>query len=131
MVQIPEKYHDLLSSDVKAFANLATIMENGDPQVTPLWFNYKDGYIWINSAKGRVKDRNMRRHPVIALAISDPKNPYRYIQIRGKVVEMTEQGAEDHIHQLSQKYHGRPFSLTPGQVRVSYKIEPIHVSVNG
>jgi PPOX class probable F420-dependent enzyme len=107
MVWIPEKYLDLLNDETKAFACLATLMKNGSPQVTPIWFNTDGTYILINSARGRVKDRNMRRNPEVALAIIDPKDPYRYIQIRGKVVEITTDGAKAHIDALSKKYTGR------------------------
>lgn len=129
MVKIPESHHDLLREDVRAFAFLATILASGAPQVTPIWFSYQEGYILINSAQGRVKDRNMRERPEVALAIADPRNPYRYIQIGGRVVEITEEGAEAHIHALSQKYRGKPYTLPQGQVRVIYRIEPTRVDV--
>ena len=84
MAAIPAEYLDLLQQK-KAFANLATIMPDGTPQVTPVWFDYTDGKIRINSAKGRVKTRNMQEGAPVALSILDPDNPYRYIQIRGRV----------------------------------------------
>ena len=101
---IPEKYRDLFSK--RAFASLATIMPNGDPQVTPVWCDLEGELVVINSAKGRQKDRNLRREPRVALAIIDPDNPYRYLEIRGKVVEITEQGADAHINKMSKKYLG-------------------------
>jgi len=87
----------------------------------------------INSAKGRVKDKNMRRDPRVSIAIQDPANAYRYLEIRGKVVEITEKGADDHINKLSQKYLGNPVYpfRKPGEVRVTYKIEPQKVSSMG
>src|SRR5512139_333265 len=103
---IPEAYRDLLADETRAFACLATIMKDGSPQLTPVWFNTDGTFILINSAKGRVKDRNMRRNSSVALVIVDPKDPYRYIQIRGKVVEITTLGAREHIDTLAYKYRG-------------------------
>jgi PPOX class probable F420-dependent enzyme len=93
-----EKYKDLFEK--KAFANLSTLMPDGSPQVTPVWVDYDGTHILVNSAKGRVKDKNMRRDARVAVAISDPENPYRYIEVRGKVVEITESGADDHINRM-------------------------------
>jgi PPOX class probable F420-dependent enzyme len=128
---IPEKYLDLLRKP--AFANLGTIMRDGNPQVTPVWVDYDGKYVRVNSALGRVKDKNMRRDPRVSLAIQDPDNPYRYVEIRGKVVEITQNGADDHINKLSQKYLGKPEYpyRKPGEVRVTYKIEPQKISSNG
>ena len=129
MAAIPEKYLDLLQHK-KAFANLATLMSDGTPQVTPVWFDYKDGRIRINTAKGRVKARNMKEGSPVALAIMDPDNAYRYIQIRGRVRRVSEQGADAHIDKLAKKYLGKdkyPFAQ-PGEVRATYEIEPISAS---
>jgi len=129
MVQaIPEKFLNLFQK--KAFANLGTIMSDGSPQVTPVWVDYDGKYVRFNSALGRVKDRNVRRDPRVSLSILDPDNPYRYLAIRGRVVDITEQGADEHINRLSQKYLGKaeyPYRQ-PGEVRVLYKIEPEKVS---
>jgi PPOX class probable F420-dependent enzyme len=127
---IPAEYQDLLGDDVRAFVYLATLMKDGSPQVTPVWFNADDTHIVINSAKGRVKDKNMRARPQVALLIQDPKHHLRYIQVRGRVVEITEEGGYEHINQLSHKYDKKDFPKRPGQVRVIYKILPEHVSVN-
>ncbi len=131
MDKIPAGFQDLLKDQTRAFAFLATLMPDGSPQVTPIWFDYKDGKIYINTAKGRAKDRNMRDHPEVALDILDPGNPYRYIQIRGKVVEITEKGAKEHADQLSRKYTGQDYSHTPGEVRVMYAIQPAVVTTMG
>jgi PPOX class probable F420-dependent enzyme len=128
---IPEKYLDLLEK--QAFGNLGTLMKDGSPQVTPVWVDYDGKHVRINSAKGRVKDRNMRRDPRVSIALQDPANPYRYLEIRGRVVEITEKGADDHINKLAKKYLGKdvyPFPQ-PGEVRVLYKIEPQKVSSMG
>jgi len=127
---IPEAFMDLLADETRAMAYLATIMPDGSPQVTPLWFNTDGAYILINSAKDRVKDRNMRARPRIALVIADPKNLYRYIQVRGRVVEITMEGANEHIDQLSMKYHGRPYTA-PKVGRTTYKIQPEKVTAMG
>lgn len=124
MKLVPETYQDLLADETKAFAFLATLMPDGSPQVTPLWFNTDGEHLLINSAKGRIKDKNMRARPQVAVTLMDLENPYRYIQIRGEVVEITEKGAEAHINALSQKYRSRPFDLSPGEIRVTYKITP-------
>ncbi len=132
MVPIPESYLDLLQQK-KAFASLATVMPDGTPQVTPVWFDYAGGKLRVNTAKGRVKARNMKPGAVVALAIMDPDNPYRYVQIRGRVVSATEDGADGHIDQLAKKYLGKdtyPFRQ-PGEVRIMYEIEPISVSGMG
>src|ERR671931_2245372 len=99
MAITPEKYLDLLRRK-KAFADLATVMADGSPQVTPVWFDYTNGAIRVNTAKGRVKSRTLRPGAPVALAITDPDNPYRYVQIRGRVRSATEQGADAHIDSL-------------------------------
>jgi PPOX class probable F420-dependent enzyme len=129
MPAIPEQFLDLLQQKT-AFANLATLMPDGTPQVTPVWFDYKDGRIRVNTAKGRVKARNMKEGSPVALAIMDPENPYRYVQIRGRVQRVAEQAANAHIDSLAKKYLGKdkyPFAQ-PGEVRVMYEIEPISAS---
>ena len=128
---IPENYRDLFSK--KAFAQLATLMSDGSPHVTPVWCDYDGSHIRINTAKGRVKDKNMRRNRKVALAILDPDNPYRHLAVRGEVAEITEQGADAHIDLLAKKYLGKdkyPFRQ-PGEVRVLYKIRPEKVSSMG
>lgn len=119
-----EEYVDLFTK--KAFAHIATLMPDGSPQVTPVWVDYEDGFILVNSARGRQKDRNIRRDPRVAIAILDPDNPYRYLQVRGKVVEITEVGADAHIDKMAFKYLGQEKypSRRPGEIRVIYKILP-------
>jgi len=132
MTAVPEGYLDLLR-DKKALAHLATIMADGTPQVTPVWFDYTNGKIRVNSAKGRVKVRNMKEGAPVALSIVDPDNVYRYIQIRGRVGHVTEEGASAHIDSLAKKYLGKdkyPWA-EPGQVRVTFEIEPTKVQAQG
>lgn len=128
---IPEKFLDLFQK--QAFANLATVMSDGSPQVTPVWVDYDGKHVRFNSALGRVKDKNVRRDPRVSLSILDPANPYRYLAIRGRVVEITQKGADEHINSLAKKYLGKdeyPYRQ-PGEVRVLYKIEPEKVSAAG
>ena len=129
--KIPDQCMDLIKEP--AFANLATVMKDGSPHVTPVWFDYDGECIRINSAKGRVKDRNMRNNPKVALDIVDPKNPYRYLEIRGRVSEITEEGADQHIDRLARKYlnvDSYPHR-SPTEVRVLYRVTPEHVSSMG
>ena len=128
---IPEQFKDLFTK--VAFAHLATLMTDGSPHVTPVWVDYDGAYVRVNSAKGRVKDNNMRRDERVALSIQDPDNPYRYLAIRGEVAEITENGADAHIDALAKKYLGKeryPFG-SPAEVRVIYKIRPDKVSTSG
>ena len=123
-----DQYQDLLKVK-KPVAALATIMPDGSPQVTPVWFDYDGKRLRINTAKGRVKARNMQEGSRVALMIVDPDNPYRYVQIRGTVAVATESGADDHINALAKKYLGAdeyPYRQ-PGEVRMRYEIEPLAV----
>lgn len=132
MAVIPDNYLDLLGTK-KSFAHIATIMKDGSPQVTPVWFDYTGGKIRVNTAKGRVKARTMRPGARVALSIPDPENPYRYLQVRGTVVSCTESGADAHIDSLAKKYLGQdkyPFRQ-PGEVRVMYAIEPSSAQATG
>ena len=132
MVAIPSAYLDLLEQK-KTFAHLATLMPDGSPQVTPVWFDYKDGRIRVNSAKGRTKSRNMKEGSRVALAIMDPDNPYRYIQVRGQVSRVTEEGASAHIDSLAKKYLGQekyPYAR-PGEIRIIFDIEPTSAHAMG
>lgn len=131
MSAIPEKYRDLFSK--KAFASLATLMPDGKPQVTPVWCDVEGDLVLINTAKGRQKDRNLRRDPRVALSLIDPENPYRYLELRGRVVEITEQGAAAHIDKMAKKYLGvdkYPYK-NPDEVRVIFKIQPEHATMMG
>ncbi len=129
MTPIPEQYRDLFTTK-KAFATLATLMADGSPQATPVWFDYDGTFIRVNSAKGRTKVRNMKPGSAVALAIVDPDNAYRYVQVRGRVARASEEGAGAHIDRLAKKYLGQdtyPYAQ-PGEVRVLFEIEPVSVS---
>ena len=128
---LPEKYLDLFQK--KAFGSLSTIMPDGAPQVTPVWCDFDGAHVWVNSAKGRLKDRNIRRDPRVAIALIDPDNPYRYLEIRGRVVEITEQAADAHIDKMAKKYMGvdsYPYRSSK-ETRVIYKIKPEATSSMG
>ncbi len=123
-----DQYRDLLT-EKKPLAALATVMPDGSPQLTPVWFDYDGQRLRVNTAKGRVKARNMHEGSRVALMIVDPENPYRYVQVRGRVAVATENGADDHINALTRKYLGQdkyPYRQ-PGEVRVRYEIEPLSV----
>jgi PPOX class probable F420-dependent enzyme len=123
MAAIPENFVDVTKK--KAFAQLATIMPDGSPHVSPVWFDLDGQHILINSAKGRVKDRNIRRDPRVGIDIVDPDNPYRHLSIRGRVVDITENGADADIDKLTKKYLGQDTypNRTAAEVRVTYRIE--------
>ena len=121
---IPDSHLDLFKK--KAFAHLATLMPDGKPQVTPVWVDYDGKHVIINTAEGRLKDKNMQRDGRIAVSLTDPDNPYRYLEVRGRIVERTHQGADAHIDLMAQKYLGQakyPFRQ-PGEVRVIYRMQP-------
>jgi PPOX class probable F420-dependent enzyme len=129
---ISEKFLPVLT-EKKAFAHLATVMSDGTPQVTPVWFLFEDGKFIVNTARGRVKDRNMTRNSHVALSILDPDNPYAHLAVRGTIVRVTEEGASANIDRLAKKYLGKdkyPFAQ-PGEVRVMYEIEPTSVAGMG
>ena len=131
MVEIPEKAQYLLKWETKAFVFLALTLKDGSPQVTPIWFDWDGAHIIINTARGRVKDKVLKRKAKVALAIADPTDAYKYTQIRGTVVEETEAGGYEMICRLNEKYHGKyEFEKVPDQVRVTYKILPEHVFSN-
>jgi PPOX class probable F420-dependent enzyme len=125
---IPDSHLDLFNK--KAFGHLATLMPSGQPQVTPVWIDYDGHYVRINTAEGRQKDKNLQRDGRVALSIMDPDNPYRYLEVRGRVADRTRNGADEHIDALAKKYLGQdkyPYRQ-PGEVRVIYKVEPEHTT---
>lgn len=128
---IPENYLDLFQK--KAFGHLATVNADGTPQVTPVWVDYDGTHVLVNSARGRRKDKNMERNSAVALSMQDPDNPYRYLEVRGHVEEITEEGADQHIDKMAKKYIGvdRYPNRSPGEVRVLYKIKPERTSKMG
>lgn len=111
----------------KNFLHFGTVNADGSPQVTPVWVDYRDGLVWVNSAEGRVKDRNVKRDPRVSLSILDEKDAYGKVFFsRGRVVEITTEGAKEHIDYLAKKYLDKdvyPWHRADEQ-RVIYKIQP-------
>lgn len=112
------------------FAHLATLMPDGSPQVTPVWVDVDEKFILVNTAEGRQKPKNIRRDPRVALDVISRDDPYRMVTVRGRVVEVTNDGADAHIDKMAKKYLGQdkyPFRA-PGERRVIFKIEPEYVT---
>ena len=130
--KVPASFMDIMTQK-KSYAHLATLMPDGTPQVTPVWFDMAGDKLRVNTARGRVKDRNMQKNAAVALSIIDPDNPYRHVAIRGRIANITEEGADAHIDSLAKKYMGvdKYPRRTPGEVRVIYEIEPTSVSTMG
>lgn len=128
---IPLDYLDLMERPV--VVTLVTLMPDGQPQASPVWFTFDGTYIWVNTAKGRQKDKNMRERPQVTVLAIDPDNPYRYLEVRGVVAEITEDGGVEHINSLSDRHYGRPDFFAGDEyrrqreVRVIFKIRPEHV----
>ena len=109
----------------KNFASLATVNKDGSPQVSIVWIDYEDEVILINTAKGRVKTNNMQRDPRVSISITDSENPYYQVTIKGRVIEITEDGAVYHINSLAKKYLNEyRFPVVDNEVRVKIKIKP-------
>ena len=129
-MSFPKGYQDLVSDDSKALLYLATIMPDGSPQVTPVWFSTDGEYILINTSEGRVKDKNMKARPKVAMTIQDPNKTYHYLGVRGEVVSYTTEGALEHIKMLSLRYDNEPWVERPTQKRIIFKIKPIHFDLH-
>lgn len=115
------------------FAHVATLMSDGSPQVSPVWVHAEGDEVVFNTAEGRVKERNMRRDDRVALSIADRDNPYASLLIRGRVAEITHDGADDHINDMTRKYLDQdeyPFRQS-GEVRVKVRITPETVTTMG
>ncbi|HWS98346.1 MAG TPA: PPOX class F420-dependent oxidoreductase [Candidatus Methylomirabilis sp.] len=128
---VPETHKDLFNK--KAFGSFTTLMPDGSPQTTPVWVDFQDGKVLVNTALGRQKDKNVRHDPRVAITLIDPENPYRYLEIRGRVDEITENGAAEHIHKMAKKYLGvdkYPYGQ-PGEKRELLKITPQKFSTMG
>ena len=111
----------------KNFVFLSSLMKDGSPQVTPMWVDIENGYILVNTAIGRIKQKNISRDPRVALAIAEQNNPYDMVTIRGEVIEqITGVSAEEHIDKLAKKYIGRDKfpNRSPGEERIILKIKP-------
>ena len=125
-MNFPDEFLDLFNKESKAWLFLATLMPDGSPQVTPVWFDTDGEYVLVNTNEGRVKDRNMKARPAVAMTLQDPKDFYRYLGMRGEVVGYTREGADEHINRLSVKYDNEPWKYREGQRRIIFKIKPSH-----
>ena len=130
-ITIPSSHMDLFEK--KAFAHLGVHLPNGGIQVNPVWCSHEGGHVLINSAEGRMKDKAMRANASVTVCISDPDNPYRHLEVRGKVVEITTEGADAHIDALAKKYMevDEYPHRTESEVRVMYRIAPEKVVAFG
>ncbi|MGH2538117.1 MAG: PPOX class F420-dependent oxidoreductase [Candidatus Promineifilaceae bacterium] len=135
--EIPADFADLIDGPV--VVGLTTLMRDGTPQTTPVWCNRDNGYVLINSAVGRQKVRNMKRDPRVTILAVDPDNPYRYLEIRGEVVETTLEGALEHINELARLYrrvpeyygYAAPAERRQKEQRIMFKIRPERVNTFG
>jgi PPOX class probable F420-dependent enzyme len=126
----PTDYLDLLKDETKALLYLTTLMPDGTPQLTPIWFNTDGEDILINTSEGRIKDQNMKARPQVAMVIQDPHKQTRYLGMRGNVIGFTKEGADEHINQLCLKYNNQPWKYRKGQRRITYQIRPIHFDLH-
>ena len=127
-MKLPDSVRRLI--DEPNFAFVATLMKDGSQQVTPVWVDRDNDFILVNTAEGRVKTKNVKRDPRVAVSIADRNNPYSMCTIRGKVVEIIEKGADAHIDKLAKKYLGKekyPWKSAT-EKRLILKIEPTKIS---
>ncbi len=110
---------------------LATIREDGTPNVTPVWVDWDEGNIVLNTSYGRAKHLHLLRDPRCTILVMNAENPYEWVSVTGTAVEITEEGADEHLDRLAKRYHGRdrypPSWRFPGEVRRIYKIKPLRV----
>lgn len=124
-------YHEMTDATVKLFkeknfAFVASLMNDGSPQITPVWIDYDGQFLLINTAEGRTKQKNFARDPRIAVSVMNHNDPYDVVTVRGKVVEQTRSGADEHIDRMAKKYLGvdkYPFR-NPDEKRIILKIKP-------
>ena len=136
-VQIPQSHVDLLKEPV--VVTLVTVMPDGTPQATPVWTDWTGEHLIVNTARGRQKDRNMERRSKVAILAVDPTNPYRWLEIRGEVDEISEEDGVEWINRLSKKYRGideyysgpNGEELRKREQRVTYRIRPTRVNKGG
>ncbi|WP_246989518.1 PPOX class F420-dependent oxidoreductase [Halorientalis marina] len=126
-VSIPEEYSDLFES--RSFAFVSTLLPDGAPHVTPTWVDRENDHVLVNTVLDNRKDRNVQHDPRVALAVVDPENPYRYLSVRGEVIERRTDGAREHLDRLAERYTGEPRYPGPsGQQRVVHVVRPDHVT---
>lgn len=130
-VSIPDSHKKFFEQPI--VANLATLLPDGRPQVNPVWCDYDGTHVRVNTSQGRQKAKNLRARKFATLLLVDPQNPFSWIEVRGRVAEVTTAGADEHIDRLAKKYLGldKYPHRQPGEVRVIYKIEPERVMTSG
>jgi PPOX class probable F420-dependent enzyme len=127
MAELSDSEREKIEAPNLAF--LATVMEDGSPQVSPIWIAMEDDRITFNTALGRLKERNMRRDPRVAISVANSDDIYDRVTIRGRVVEMIDgEVAERQIDDLSRKYLGTDYSHKPGEARLKVVVEPRVIS---
>lgn len=131
MATIPEEYRDLLEGPV--VVSLATVMADGQPQVHPVWADFDGEYVRLNTGAGRAKHRNMEERPQVTVLAVDPQNPFRWLEVRGKVVKTDLEGADAHIDKLAKDYLGADVypGHTPDEDRIIAYVEPTRVIASG
>ena len=127
-VKLPQNAVKLI--EAKNFAHLATLLRDGSPHVAPVWVDHDGDIILINTAVGRVKHKNIMKDPRVGISITDQNNPYERVEIRGRVISETREGADEHIDKLANKYTGakKYEKSSPDEKRIILKIEPLHIS---
>ena len=133
-IEFPESHLDLLNGP--RVAALTTIMPDGQPQTTVVWCNFDGTHVLINTMRGFRKEKNMRLNPKVTLLCYDPRQPLRSLEVRGTVIEMTEEGAMEHLDAMSELYTGRkpyfgtcvPVELKEKEIPVLCKILPMHIT---
>ena len=128
MVKVTEEQARLLKG--RNFASVATVGPDGIPQVTPNWVDWDGERVLINTAEGRVKPRNIRERPVISVLVINHDDPYQYVSITGPA-EISDDGAEEHINELSRRYYGRDFNYRQGEKRLIVSVRPRRVFARG
>jgi len=133
--KIPTTHTDLFTNPI--VVTLSTVMPDGQPQATPIWCDYDGTYLYVNTAVGRQKDKNMQANPKVTISVIDPANPYRWVEVRGEVIARTLEGAAEHINKLSHRYQNRDYlsgkdrEIRLQQTRVIYTVEPQKVLASG
>ena len=132
--EIPPSHRDLV--ECPPVAALTTVMSDGYPQTSVVWCDFDGECVRVNTMRGFAKERNMRRDPRVTLLCYDPRQPRRYLEVRGTVIAMTEEGAAEHLDALASKYAGRPIRyfgdaiparFAETEIPVLCRIRPDHV----
>jgi PPOX class probable F420-dependent enzyme len=126
---VPEEYQYLLKDETQAYAWVATVSPEDEPQLTCVWFNTDGEHILFNTTDKSAKYKFLSKNPKVAVAIVDPKNPHMYFQIRGEVEISTGEDAVEHTHALSRKYTGNDFKLFPGVERMKFTLKPESITL--